>query len=419
MRAAFVHTGTVLPEERRCEITGPLPAADTRASALNARRAALLCLQEATSTRQWVLALFRAPVVRVGAAIAAALAAALGTATWVGLDRLPTWGVLGNRPLAIGLWLGALMAGAWAVGVPLFPWRDARRRRRRVRELALAHVQLTIAGAEGVPIKGESAGGAFLLALLGAAADCIPRWSRWTALLEQPRPVFVSARIRDSAAIDGIEGEWSRKLPAVLPRSGRRLPDALVLGARGDRHFIAAEWQKYYGEAPLHFRRRGACEIAQHGGVTFALARDAIGWADACPPRHGSAGGVLFRLCLAALAAENGGAPDELVARIQALAQAYRAAYAENNPDLLAEFYQDFTADMRAALLDYFANADGLTVSMQDIDVRARDGRAVVSFTRLDEFRDRSSGLPQRMRARLTKVFVKTAVGWQIAAEEE
>ena len=101
-------------------------------------------------------------------------------------------------------------------------------------------------------------------------------------------------------------------------------------------------------------------------------------------------------------------------AELTATLEAYRQALEAKDLDALSVLYEDFTEGQRAALAQYFANANDLRIQFRDVRVAIIAEDAAVSFTRQDRFTDRGTGAPQKMTVRVTKRFAKRAQGWMI-----
>lgn len=92
----------------------------------------------------------------------------------------------------------------------------------------------------------------------------------------------------------------------------------------------------------------------------------------------------------------------------------YRRAVEAKNIDEVAALYVSFSERQRAALRGYLANANDLTVELDDIVITPQDKDVAVSFTRRDRFTDAESGRPVRLEVRLTKVLVREQSTWKI-----
>jgi len=119
----------------------------------------------------------------------------------------------------------------------------------------------------------------------------------------------------------------------------------------------------------------------------------------------------LIATCHAAEAAD----PD---ADLRATLEGYRQAFERKDVEALRHYYSGFTPEQAAALQRYFDNADHLQVGFDDIRIAIIGDRAAVSFSREDHFVDHQSGESQQVVVRVTKLFAKGPVGWQIVPEE-
>ncbi len=305
VEAAFISDQPPAAEDNRVHLAGIVPADDTWLSARNARRAAFAYLETTNSWREWLRALAVGPIRRTAWALAALLIGSLNL--WACARLGPALPIPRGLISAAGI-VSAVMTMAAAVralGLPLFPNRGRRRRQATLRRLSLATVEWTLDAPREIDIDGESAGGAFFLALLDAAYrdQLIPAWSRWTPLVTCSRPVVVCARIRDSGVLDGIGVEWEEKFAELLRLQSEAVDGddgALVLGASKDSGYLAGKWRQHFGE-PLRFRRTGACEVARQRGLAFVFADRAADWLPTGLSQMKRAAGWLFRACLICL----------------------------------------------------------------------------------------------------------------------
>jgi len=104
----------------------------------------------------------------------------------------------------------------------------------------------------------------------------------------------------------------------------------------------------------------------------------------------------------------------EVDTQVRDFLERYRGALQAKNLDEVAQLYATFSERQRAALRDYFANADALTVELTDIAITPHEDGVAVSFTRRDRFVDKQSDRPVRLEVRLTKVLVREHSTWKI-----
>ena len=105
-------------------------------------------------------------------------------------------------------------------------------------------------------------------------------------------------------------------------------------------------------------------------------------------------------------------APND--APIRSVIEAYRAALEAKNMEALAALHVELTETQRAALAKYFESADGLHVTLADVDVLIEGGEALVTFTRRDAFTDRRSGKPVELEVRLSSVVLQVQGQWKL-----
>lgn len=128
-----------------------------------------------------------------------------------------------------------------------------------------------------------------------------------------------------------------------------------------------------------------------------------------------SLGERLMGLLLPAMSHAADGAALE--ADLHAVLEGYRQAFEREDVDALARYYTQFTPAQGASLRRYFDNADDLRVEFTDLQIALIGDQAAVSFSRVDHFVDHTSGESQQLVARVTKLFAKGAMGWQIVPE--
>jgi hypothetical protein len=71
-------------------------------------------------------------------------------------------------------------------------------------------------------------------------------------------------------------------------------------------------------------------------------------------------------------------------------------------------------AAQRASLARYFAIANGLRVTVHDVDPLVEGTDAVVTFTREDDFTDAPSGRAMHLEVRVSGRLVRQPDGWKI-----
>jgi TolB-like protein len=133
------------------------------------------------------------------------------------------------------------------------------------------------------------------------------------------------------------------------------------------------------------------------------------------PEPHSSLAPLLERLLgfanSAAYADEASATTD---VQVRDFLERYRRAVEAKNIDEVAALYVSFSERQRAALRGYLANANDLTVELDDIVITPQGQDVAVSFTRRDRFTDAESGRPVRLEVRLTKVLVREQSTWKI-----
>jgi len=70
----------------------------------------------------------------------------------------------------------------------------------------------------------------------------------------------------------------------------------------------------------------------------------------------------------------------------------------------VAATHVGLTDEQRAGFVRYFEGANGLDVTLSDVDVLVDGDQALVTFTRHDTFRDAQSGKEMRLEVRLSSV---------------
>lgn len=98
---------------------------------------------------------------------------------------------------------------------------------------------------------------------------------------------------------------------------------------------------------------------------------------------------------------------------IRAVLDAYRAALQAKDVAAVAATHVELSDDQRQGFVRYFAGADDLRVTLSDVDVLLDGDQALVTFTRHDVFRDRSSGGKEvQLEVRLSSVVEQRDGRW-------
>ena len=103
---------------------------------------------------------------------------------------------------------------------------------------------------------------------------------------------------------------------------------------------------------------------------------------------------------------------DEADPDVAALLEAYRAALEHKDVEAVAAVHVSLNDEQRAGFDRYFESADGLKVSVDDIDVLLDGDEGVVTFTRRDVFRDRNSDKEVELEVRLSTIVVRKDGKW-------
>ncbi|MFN8644971.1 MAG: adenylate/guanylate cyclase domain-containing protein [Candidatus Binatia bacterium] len=99
-------------------------------------------------------------------------------------------------------------------------------------------------------------------------------------------------------------------------------------------------------------------------------------------------------------------------AQVTAMLEAYRVALEKKDVDAVAAVHVGLTDEQRAGFDRYFASADGLRVSVGDVDILLDGDEGVVTFTRRDVFRDRDSDKDVEAEVRLSSIVVRKDGHW-------
>lgn len=97
---------------------------------------------------------------------------------------------------------------------------------------------------------------------------------------------------------------------------------------------------------------------------------------------------------------------------IRAVLEAYREALQAKDVTAVAAVHVELPPEQREGFTRYFASADGLTVTLDDIDVLVDGDEALATFTRHDVFTDHSSGREMQLEVRLSSVVVQQDGRW-------
>jgi hypothetical protein len=105
-------------------------------------------------------------------------------------------------------------------------------------------------------------------------------------------------------------------------------------------------------------------------------------------------------------------APEE--SKIHDLLRRYAQALQSKSTDALAALQLTMDDAQRESLVRYFGIAEGLRVSVRDLDVLVDGDDAVVTFTREDNFTDAPSRRAMHLEVRVSGRLVKEAGSWRI-----
>jgi adenylate cyclase len=103
---------------------------------------------------------------------------------------------------------------------------------------------------------------------------------------------------------------------------------------------------------------------------------------------------------------------DDGAADVAALLETYRAALERKDVDAVAAVHVSLNEEQRAGFDRYFASAAELRVTVGDIDVLLDGDEGVVTFTRRDVFRDRTSDKEVELEVRLSSIVVRKDGHW-------
>ncbi len=99
---------------------------------------------------------------------------------------------------------------------------------------------------------------------------------------------------------------------------------------------------------------------------------------------------------------------------IRALLLEWAGALQAKDLDRVASLMVEMGDEQRAALARYFANADALVVSIDDIDVLVAGDDALATFTRTDSFVDKRSARDLHLEVRLSSELVRKDGHWKL-----
>lgn len=99
---------------------------------------------------------------------------------------------------------------------------------------------------------------------------------------------------------------------------------------------------------------------------------------------------------------------------IRALLVEWAGALQAKDLDRVASLMVEMGDEQRAALARYFANADALVVSIDDIDVLVAGDEALATFTRTDSFVDKRSARDLHLEVRLSSELARKDGRWKL-----
>ena len=99
---------------------------------------------------------------------------------------------------------------------------------------------------------------------------------------------------------------------------------------------------------------------------------------------------------------------------ILAILEHYRKAMEAREVAAVATVFVEYAPEQRAAQQRYFDNVRELRIAFADPDVAVRGDQAVVSYTRVDDFADATTGRPVHLSVRLTKTLARLDGRWRI-----
>lgn len=105
-------------------------------------------------------------------------------------------------------------------------------------------------------------------------------------------------------------------------------------------------------------------------------------------------------------------AEDDGEDEVRALLEEYRGALERKDAEAIAATHVNLGDEQREGFARYFESADGLSVTISDVDVLLDGDEALLTFTRRDVFRDRTSGKEVQLEVRLSTVVVRQDGRW-------
>lgn len=109
---------------------------------------------------------------------------------------------------------------------------------------------------------------------------------------------------------------------------------------------------------------------------------------------------------------------DDARAGVLTLLEAYRRALEAHDLEGLAGMYVVFPAEQRATLGRYFATVRDLRVRIEAVDVAVVGSEAVVSYTRIDDFVDATTGRTHHLSLRVTRTVRRVGEQWRFGPAE-
>ena len=97
----------------------------------------------------------------------------------------------------------------------------------------------------------------------------------------------------------------------------------------------------------------------------------------------------------------------------------YRQAYEAKDLTLLDKVYDVLTPAQKEANTRYFQHTQDLQVRIRDVDIAVRDDKAVVVYTREDQFVDAQSGKSIKLATRFTKLFILLDGEWKMTRKNQ
>jgi serine/threonine protein kinase/TolB-like protein len=98
--------------------------------------------------------------------------------------------------------------------------------------------------------------------------------------------------------------------------------------------------------------------------------------------------------------------------------EAYRRAHEQGDLARLAALYVSFPEEQRRAVQEYVKNIKDLHIELADVQIEPRGRDILVSYTRQDQFIDKTTGERMSLQVRLTRFLVQDGGAWKFAAEQ-